>query len=63
MLETRRGVGSFVSRGAGSKHDPRREQSRQLRAFVTRLLADAAAAGFTVDEVLAELGEHRKKGA
>jgi hypothetical protein len=42
---------------------PAGEKSRKLRAFITRLLADADRAGFTVDEVLTSLGEHRKKGA
>ena len=66
VLETRRGVGSFVSatparaRSAG-------ERDRRLRAFVTRVLADADAAGFTVDDVSAALAAavtaHRQQGA
>ena len=62
VLETRRGVGSFV---AASRLDarPAGEKSRKLRAFVTRILADADRAGFTVDEVSAALAEHRTKGA
>ena len=59
VLETRRGVGSFV-RAAPEKARPPREHDRRLRAFVTRLLADADAAGFTLDDVLAELHAHRK---
>lgn len=59
VLETRRGVGSFV-RAAPEKARPPREHDRRLRAFVTRLLADAEAAGFTLDDVLAELHAHRK---
>ena len=62
VLETRRGVGSFVAAGRLEAR-PAGEKSRKLRAFVTRLLADADRAGFTVDEVLTALGEHRKKGA
>jgi GntR family transcriptional regulator len=57
VLETRRGVGSFVSATPAQARPPR-EHERRRRAFVTRLLADAAAAGFTLDEILAELETH-----
>src|SRR2546422_8245821 len=46
VLETRRGVGSFVSATPGQARPPA-EHTRRLRAFVTRVLADAPAAGFT----------------
>jgi GntR family transcriptional regulator len=62
VLETRRGVGSFIAAGRLDAR-PAGEKTRKLRAFVTRVLADADRAGFTVDEVLAALGEHRTKGA
>jgi GntR family transcriptional regulator len=58
VLETRRGVGSFVSTAPGAARSAA-EHTRRLRALVTRLLADAAAAGFTHEEILAEL-EDRK---
>ena len=58
VLETRRGVGSFVSAGPGDARSPR-EHERRLRAFVTRVLADAAAGGFTRDEVARALDTHR----
>src|SRR2546422_9871577 len=51
VLETRRGVGSFVSATPGHARPPA-EHHKRLRAFVTRLLADAADAGFTRDEVV-----------
>jgi GntR family transcriptional regulator len=54
VLETRRGVGSFVSATPAQAHPPR-EQERRLRAFVTRVLADADAAGLSVAEVVAEI--------
>src|SRR6476619_7822547 len=38
VIETRRGIGSFVTAGATRAHPPR-EHDRRLRAFVTRLLA------------------------
>ena len=60
VIETRRGVGSFISASPTEARSPR-EHDRRLRAFVTRLLADADSAGFTVDEVLAALSAHRKE--
>ena len=62
VLETRRGVGSFIAATPAQARPPL-EHQRRLRAFVTRVLGDAAAAGFTLDDVLAELGAHRRKGA
>ncbi len=62
VLETRRGVGSFIAATPAQARPPV-EHQRRLRAFVTRLLGDAAAAGFTIDDVLTELGTHRRKGA
>src|SRR5512132_2369299 len=46
VIETRRGVGSFVSATPDEARSPR-EHERRLRAFVTRVLADADAGGFT----------------
>lgn len=59
VLETRRGVGSFVS-AQTSRARPPREHERRLRAFVTRVLADADAAGFGLDEVIAALTLHQQ---
>ncbi len=57
VLETRRGVGSFVS-ATPDQARPKREQQKRLRAFATRVLADASAAGFTRQELIAELEAH-----
>ena len=54
VIETRRGVGSFVIATPADAHPPR-DHERRLRVFVTRVLADADAAGFTVDEIVAAL--------
>jgi GntR family transcriptional regulator len=59
ILETRRGVGTFVSATPAQAHPPKQHE-RRLRTFITRLLADASAAGFTVDDLLAGLQAHRK---
>ena len=57
VLETRRGVGSFVSATPAQARPPR-EHERRLRAFVTKVLAEADASGFTLDELRAELDAH-----
>jgi GntR family transcriptional regulator len=61
VLETRRGVGSFVSATPAQAHPPR-ERERRLRTFITRLLADAERAGFGADEIIAALEAHRQGG-
>ena len=58
VIETRRGVGSFIKATAAEAHPPR-ERDRRLRAFATRVLADADAAGFTADDVIEALKTHR----
>src|SRR5439155_18859508 len=62
VIETKRGVGSFISATPAQAH-PRREHERRLRAFTTRVLADADRAGFTIDDVIAALGAYRQGGA
>jgi len=62
VLETRRGVGSFVSATPSQAHPPR-EHDRRLRAFVTRVLADIDRAGFTADEVVAAITAQTQGGA
>ena len=58
IIETRRGVGSFVSATPAQAHPPR-EHDRRLRAFVTRVLADADRSGFTIDDLIGALRVHR----
>ena len=62
ILETRRGVGTFVSATPMQAHPPKQHE-RRLRTFITRLLADASAAGFTLDDILEGLQAHRKGDA
>jgi GntR family transcriptional regulator len=62
VIETRRGVGSFVTASSTRAHPPR-EHDRRLRAFITRVLADADAAGFTIDDLLGAMSAHREGGA
>jgi GntR family transcriptional regulator len=58
VIETRRGVGSFIS-ATPTQARPPREHERRLRAFATRVLADADTAGFALDEVIAALRAHK----
>ena len=60
VLETRRGVGSFIRMGAIDVRSPD-EHARRLRAFVTRVLADADANGFTADDLVDALRERRRQ--
>ena len=62
ILETRRGVGTFISATPAQAHPPK-QHDRRLRTFVTKLLADASAAGFTLEDVLEALQAHRKGDA
>jgi GntR family transcriptional regulator len=59
ILETKRGVGSFVAATPARAH-PAREHDRRVRAFVTRLLADAATVGITVHQLIATLKSHQE---
>jgi len=60
VIETRRGIGSFVT-ATPQQAQPPDHHRRQLRAFVTRVLADADQAGFTVDDLLEALDRYRHK--
>jgi GntR family transcriptional regulator len=59
VLETRRGVGSFVS-STPAQAQPKRDRDRRLSSLVTRVLADAAAAGLTAQELLDAIANRAK---
>ena len=61
VIETRRGVGSFISATPAQARPPR-EHDKRLRAFATRVLADADQAGFTIEELIAALTAHQQGG-
>src|SRR6476620_646241 len=44
VIETRRGIGSFITATPAQAHPPR-ERRRRLRGFVTRVLAEAESVG------------------
>ena len=54
VIETRRGVGSFIRASAAAAR-PAREHQRRLRALATHIAADAAAHGFTIHELVQQL--------
>ena len=60
VFETRRGVGSFVRMGTPEVRPPD-EHARRLRAFVTRVLADASAQGFAAPEIVSALEKHSQQ--
>jgi GntR family transcriptional regulator len=62
VIETQRGVGSFIAAGPTQARSPA-EHAKRLRAFATRVLADATADGFSIDDVLGAIRAHRKEGA
>ncbi len=62
VLETRRGVGSFVVASA-DRARPIDRKARELAAFATRVLADADRRGFTLDDLLAALRAHKASRA
>lgn len=61
VFETRRGVGTFV-RTTAARARPTSDHQRQLKAFATRVAADATAHGFTLDEVVQQIRSLRKEG-
>ena len=54
VIDTRRGVGSFIRASAAAAR-PAREHQRRLRALATPIAADTAAHGFTIDELVQQL--------
>ncbi|HET6852720.1 MAG TPA: GntR family transcriptional regulator [Pyrinomonadaceae bacterium] len=60
ILETRRGVGTFVSaRQFAITH--REEHEKHLRELVDRFAEEAGALGFSLDDLVDELQSRRKK--
>ena len=64
VLETRRGIGTFVRarEDAGALRAMKRDRQRELRAFADRVLTEAHGLGFSLDEVLEHLEGRRPKG-
>jgi GntR family transcriptional regulator len=60
VLETRRGVGTFV-RSPQPEPASQHERERDLRALADRFLSEAAAAGFTPEELMEHVARRTKK--
>ena len=60
MLETRRGVGTFV-RESPSPQAARAHRERELRELIRRFVGDAALLGFTLPELIIQLRKEEKK--
>ncbi|HET9776761.1 MAG TPA: GntR family transcriptional regulator [Gemmatimonadaceae bacterium] len=60
ILETRRGVGTFV-RDFPSPQPARARHERELRELIRRFIGDAALLGFTLPELIDQLRNEEKK--
>ncbi len=60
ILETRRGVGTFV-REVPTPQAARTHRERELRELIKRFVGDAALLGFTLPELLTQLRNEEKK--
>src|SRR2546421_12034671 len=60
IVETRRGVGTFISdRPLASRSDNHRDDT--LRDFIDRFIAEAGALGFSLDDLISHLKGRRTK--
>lgn len=60
IVETRRGVGTFVC-AHHFEAKQKRQQDHQLRDFADRVIAETGAMGFSLDDLIAQLQSRRKK--
>ena len=61
VLQTRRGVGTFVASGGAAAPSKRGQRDPELRAVVQRCLDEASARGFSADDVLRQLKQSAVK--
>lgn len=62
VLETRRGVGTFVTGRQPDRPARSAANDTRLSALVTRVVGEAAALGYTAEDVIARLQQLRRKG-
>lgn len=60
IVETRRGVGTFI-REAPAPQVARAQRERELRTLIQRFIGDAALLGFTLPELITQLRNEEKK--
>jgi len=61
IVETRRGIGTFI-KASGPNAMSKAEHNRLLTVLADRFLAEAAAQGFSADQLLAHLVKRLRKG-
>ena len=63
VLQTRRGVGTFVQERPAEEAFNRRERERHLRELSDHFIAETHSRGFSIDEVIEHLESRRKRRA
>ena len=58
VIETKRGIGSFIAANRAEAR-PAHDTAKRLRAFVLKVLADADRNGFSLDDVLGAIEQHK----
>ena len=61
VLETRRGVGTFVHERPAEVSLNRRDREKHLRTLADRFIAETHSRGFSLDDVIEHLDSRRRK--
>jgi len=61
VLETRRGVGTFVSAQPAEASFGRRDREKQLRELADHFIAETGTRGFSIDDVIEHLHSRRRR--
>lgn len=61
VVETRRGVGTFVSARPAGASFGRRDREKQLRELADHFIAETGTRGFSLDDVIEHLQGRRKR--
>ncbi len=61
VVETRRGVGTFVSDRPAEASFGRRDREKQLRELADHFIAETGTRGFSIDDVIEHLHSRRRK--
>ena len=61
IVETRRGVGTFVNSRPVEASLSRRDREKQLRELADHFIAETGTRGFSLDDVIEHLHSRRKK--
>ena len=61
IVETRRGIGTFVNERPAEASLSRRDREKQLRELADHFIAETGTRGFSLDDVIEHLHGRRKK--